>query len=181
MEKTEKIVFGGGCFWCTEAIFKELRGIVSAAPGYAGGTKSNPTYEQVSAGGTGHIEVVQIEYDPNQITFEKLLTVFFATHDPTTKDRQGNDVGTQYNSAIFYTTDEQKNEAEKFIAGLNETKTGELIVTQVLPLDTFWPAENYHKDYFAHHPDALYCQLVIDPKLEKVQKEFGELLTTNKK
>ena len=177
MQKTEKIVFGGGCFWCTEAIFKMLRGVISLEPGYSGGTKANPTYSQVCDGNTGHIEVVQIEYDPAQISLQKLLTVFFATHNPSTKDRQGNDVGPQYNSAIFYTTDEQKNESEKFIKDLEASAVGDPILTKVLPLDIFWPAENYHKDYFATHGDQAYCQLVINPKLEKVQKEFADLLT----
>jgi len=178
--KTETAVFGGGCFWCTEAVFKMLKGVTSVLPGYSGGTTVNPTYEQVSSGNTGHIECTKVEFDPGQISYKDLLTVFFASHDPTTLDRQGNDVGTQYASAIFYTTPEQKSEAEKFISELNaSSKEGRPIVTQVRPLDTFYVAENYHQDYYEHHKDAPYCQLVINPKLEKVSKQFENLLKQN--
>jgi peptide-methionine (S)-S-oxide reductase len=179
-------VFGGGCFWCTEAVFKMMRGVTSVLPGYAGGTTENPTYAEVSEGTTGHAEVVRIEYDPAEVKYESLLTVFFGSHDPTTLNRQGADVGTQYRSVIFYTTDEQKMEAEKFIKDINESDVapasaqgyGEAkpVVTEVVPLEKFYEAENYHKDYFANHPDAGYCQLVINPKLEKVQKQFANLL-----
>ncbi len=173
----ETAVFGGGCFWCTEAVFKMLRGVSSVGPGYAGGTTANPTYEHVSSGNTGHAECIKIEFNPNEIKYRDLLTVFFGSHDPTTVNRQGNDIGTQYRSVIFYTTPEQKEIAEKFIAELNDSaKEGLKIVTEVMPLDTFWPAENYHADYYANHKEAPYCQLVINPKLEKVQKEFANLL-----
>lgn len=174
--KPAEIVFGGGCFWCTEAVFKMLKGISSAVPGYSGGSKANPTYAEVSSGNTGHVEVVKIEYDPEIITFNDLLTVFFATHNPTTINRQGNDVGTQYNSRIFYTTEWQKEEAVKFIEELNSKNDGDRIVTQVIKLDKFYPAEDYHKNYFERHPNDSYCELVINPKLEKVQKHFSELL-----
>lgn len=175
----EIAVFGGGCFWCTEAVFKMLKGVSKVLPGYAGGTTPNPTYDQVSMGNTGHAEVVYIEYDPAQVAYTTLLTIFFASHDPTTLNRQGNDVGTQYRSAIFSTTPEQATEAQTFIANLNASSTeGSKIVTTVEPLTKFHEAENYHHDYFAAHPDAAYCQLVINPKLEKVQKQFGELLKT---
>lgn len=174
---TKIAVFGGGCFWCTEAVFKMLKGVVAVAPGYAGGTVENPTYEQVSAGRTGHAEVIRIEYDPSLIKYETLLTVFFATHDPTTLNRQGNDVGPQYRSTILYADDEQKAAAEKFIADLNNSTTeGAPIVTTVEPLGAFYPAEDYHKNYFATHKDEPYCQLVIAPKVAKVKKKFAELL-----
>lgn len=167
----EIIVFGGGCFWCTEAVFRELEGVVSVEPGYTGGATKNPTYEDVSSGNTGHVEVIQIQFDPRRVSVEDLLTVFFATHDPTTLNRQGNDVGTQYRSAIFYTTENQKKEALKTIQEL-----GEGVVTEVAPLDMFYPAEEYHKDYFARNPEKAYCQAVIYPKVEKVQVKFKELL-----
>lgn len=177
---TEVAIFGGGCFWCTEAVFKTLKGVVSVIPGYAGGTKPNPTYDEVSTGLTGHAEVTRIEYDPAQVSFHTLMTVFFASHDPTTLNRQGNDIGTQYRSIILYTTPKQKEEAEVFIREIEEsTKEGSPVVTEVKPLETFYEAENYHRDYFAHHPEAAYCQLVISPKVEKVQQEFAELLKSN--
>jgi peptide-methionine (S)-S-oxide reductase len=177
---TEIAVFGGGCFWCTEAVFKMLKGVTSVLPGYAGGTTENPTYDQVCDGQTGHAEVIRIEYDPKQVTFRTLMTVFFATHDPTTLNRQGNDVGTQYRSIILYTTPAQKEEAEAFIKEVDEsTKEGNPVVTEVKPLTKFYEAENYHKDYFANHPDKAYCNLIISPKVEKVQKQFADLLTTN--
>lgn len=175
-QRLEIVIFGGGCFWCTEAIFKMLKGVQSVTPGYTGGHVPNPTYAQVCTGETGHTEAIKIKYDPNQVSFETLMTVFFATHDPTTLNRQDNDVGTQYRSAIFYTTPKQKEEAEKFIAELNSKKEGNPIVTEVVPLTVFYLAGNYHKDYFSNHNDAPYCQLVINPKLEKVQKQFSELL-----
>ena len=178
--KKSTAVFGGGCFWCTEAVFKMLRGVAEVSPGYTGGTIKNPTYEQVSSGETGHAEVIRIEYDPNVVQYRDLLTVFFASHDPTTMDRQGNDIGTQYRSAIFYSDPDQQKQANAFIAELNRSNSeGNKIVTAVAPLGEFYPAENYHKDYFEHHKDAPYCQLVIDPKLEKVQKDFAELLKDN--
>lgn len=178
--KTEVVVFGGGCFWCTEAVFKMFRGVLSVAPGYSGGSIENPTYEQVSAGGTGYAEVVRIEYDPALVSFHTLLTVFFASHDATTQNRQGNDIGTQYRSIIFYTTDAQKVEAEQFIKELNNSaKEGEPIVTEVVPFKVFYPAEDYHENYYARHKDDLYCQLVVAPKLQKVQEKFAELLKEN--
>jgi peptide-methionine (S)-S-oxide reductase len=177
----EIAVFGGGCFWCTEAVFKMMKGVSSVEPGYAGGTTKNPTYEQVSLGKTGHAEVTKVEYDPSLVSFENLLTVFFASHDPTTLNRQGNDVGSQYRSAVFYTTPEQKKKTEDFIKEINKShKSGAPVVTEVEPLDVFYPAENYHKDYFARNPENPYCQLVINPKLEKVQKKFADLLVAIK-
>lgn len=171
------IVFGGGCFWCTEAIFTMLKGVLSVTPGYAGGTKKNPTYEEVSRHETGHAEVVRIAYDADAISFHDLLTVFFATHDPTTPNRQVHDVGEQYRSIILYTDEEQKKEAGAFIEKLNESsEEGEPIVTQIEPLEAFYEAEEYHKDYLEKNPQNSYCQLVINPKLEKVQREFAELV-----
>jgi peptide-methionine (S)-S-oxide reductase len=162
-------VFGGGCFWCTEAVFKMLKGVKVVKPGYAGGTVPDPTYAQVSEGTTGHAEVIYIEYDPNEVKYRDLLTVFFASHDPYSINRQGNDVGTQYRSAIFYTDEDQKKEAQKYI---DELKA----VTELEPLKQFYEAENYHHDYYEAHKDAPYCQIVINPKLDKVQKEFANLL-----
>lgn len=154
-----------------------MRGVVSVGPGYAGGTKENPTYEEVSNGATGHAEVIRIEYNPAQVVYRDLLTVFFGSHDPTTVNRQGNGVGTQYRSVIFYTTPEQKAEAEAFIKEMNDSnQAGAPVVTEVLPLTKFYEAENYHKDYFAKNPENAYCQIVINPKLEKVQKQFADLL-----
>lgn len=179
--KTEIAVLGGGCFWCTEAVFKMLRGVLSVAPGYAGGNTENPTYEQVSAGDTGHAEVIRIEYDPSLVSFRMLLTVFFASHDATTLNRQGNDVGTQYRSVVFYTTDTQKKEAEQFIKELNDSVSGgSPIVTEVAPFKAFYPAENYHENYYARHKDDAYCQIIIAPKLQKVQEKFAELLKENR-
>src|SRR5271155_4730307 len=164
----ELAVFGGGCFWCTEAVFGELRGVQSVMPGYAGGASANPTYEQVCTGSTGHAEVIRIDFDPAQISFHDLLTVFFATHDPTTLNRQGNDVGTQYRSIVLYTTPEQRTAAEAFIARLNASDPGgRPVVTEVKPLDKFYDAESYHRDYFAKNPNQPYCQLIIEPKVEK--------------
>ncbi len=173
----EITVFGGGCFWCTEAVFKMLKGVMSVEPGYAGGTKPNPTYEEVCGGETGHAEVIKIEFDPSQVKYRTLLTIFFASHDSTQLNRQGADVGTQYRSVIFYTTEQQRTEALKFIEELNSSsKEGSPVVTEIAPLDNFYPAENYHRDYYAKNKNQSYCQVVIAPKLQKVQKEFAELL-----
>ncbi|MBI2637892.1 MAG: peptide-methionine (S)-S-oxide reductase MsrA [Candidatus Sungbacteria bacterium] len=176
----EKALFGGGCFWCTEAVFKMLKGIISVMPGYAGGTTENPTYEDVCSGKTGHAEVTSVEYDTAQISYETLLTVFFGTHDPTTQNRQGNDVGTQYRSVIFYTTEEQKKTAEKFIANLNaSSRDGNPVVTEVKPLEKFYPAEEYHRDYYARNSNQGYCQVVINPKPQKIQEKSAELLRSS--
>lgn len=159
-----------------------LRGVVSVSPGYTGGSVAHPTYEQVSSGATGHAEAIRFEYDPARISYEDLLNVFFATHDPTTKNRQGNDVGPQYRSAIFYATEEQKKAAEACIASLNSSeKTGAPIVTTVEPLTEFWPAEDYHRQYYEHHKDQPYCQIIINPKLEKMQNTFASLLKTSER
>lgn len=173
---TETIVLGGGCFWCTEAVFKMLRGVDSVLPGYAGGTTPNPTYEQVSSGDTGHVEVIKIEYDPERIAFEELLRVFFASHDATQLNRQGNDVGTHYASVIFFTTPRQREKAEHYIKVLNGVQGVEPIVTRIEPLRHFYLAEEYHHDYFKNNKEAPYCELVIEPKVEKVQKKFAHLV-----
>ncbi len=180
--KTEVAVFGGGCFWCVEAVFDELRGVISVVSGYAGGSTTNPTYEQVCGGRTGHAEVIKIEYDPSQVKFSDLMTVFFATHDPTTLNRQGNDVGTQYRSAIFYANEQQKMEAAAFVKELNESKTfNSPVVTTMEPLGEFYPAEDYHQKYFANNPYQPYCQYMIPPKLNKLHKQFSELLKSHGK
>ena len=177
----EKAIFGGGCFWCTEAVFKMLRGVSKVLSGYAGGGAEDATYEKVSGGNTGHAEVIYIEYDPKQVSYNDLLTVFFASHDPATLNRQGNDIGLQYRSVIFYTTEEQKKEAEKFITEVNASSSkGVSVVTELKPFDKFYEAENYHHDYFANNKNASYCQIVINPKLEKVQKEFANLFKDHK-
>jgi peptide-methionine (S)-S-oxide reductase len=178
----ETAVFGGGCFWCTEALFKELRGIISVMPGYAGGTVENPSYEAVCGGKTGHAEVIRIEFDPGQIAFNDLLTVFFATHDPTILNRQGNDVGTQYRSIILYSSDAQKHDAEAFIKKLNESdEHGKPVVTEVVPFTKFYEAEDYHHNYFKNNPSQSYCQVIIEPKVQKLEKAFAELLKTHGK
>jgi peptide-methionine (S)-S-oxide reductase len=180
--KSTVAVFGGGCFWCTEAVFDELRGVKSVVSGYAGGSTKNPTYEHVCGGGTGHAEVIKIDFDPTEIAFKDLLTVFFATHDPTTLNRQGNDVGTQYRSAIFYANEEQKREAEAFIKELNDSKAfGKPVVTTLEPLGEFYVAEDYHQKYYANNPYQPYCQYMIPPKLSKLHKQFGELLKSHGK
>ncbi|OGR86555.1 MAG: peptide-methionine (S)-S-oxide reductase [Elusimicrobia bacterium RIFCSPLOWO2_01_FULL_60_11] len=173
--KMEVAIFGGGCFWCTEAVFEDLKGVSAVMPGYAGGNMEKPTYEDVCSGKTGHAEVIRIEYDPSQIAYTDLLTVFFATHNPTTPNQQGADVGTQYRSAVFYTTEAQKKEAEAFIAKLNED-SGPKAVTEVVPLTNFYEAEEYHRKYYQNNSSAPYCQVVINPKLEKVREKFNQLL-----
>jgi peptide-methionine (S)-S-oxide reductase len=167
----------GGCFWCLEAVFDEMKGVVSVESGYSNGHISNPTYREVCNGDTGHAEVVQIKYDPSVISFHDLLNVFFAIHDPTTLNRQGADVGTQYRSAIFYHDDEQKKVAEELIQSLNAQKIWDRpIVTEVTKLDKFYMAEDYHQEYFAHNTFQPYCQAVVAPKVAKFRKHFLELL-----
>ncbi len=173
----KQVVFGGGCFWCTEAVFRMLKGVSAVEPGYAGGTLEHPSYERVSRGDSGHAEVIRVTYDPNVISYTDLLTVFFGSHDPTTMNRQGADVGEQYRSVIFYSDDAEKVDAEKIIAEVNASLTdGTRVVTQVMPATTFYPAESYHKDYFVQNPLQPYCQLVIEPKIEKVRKRFAQLV-----
>jgi len=175
--RMKTVVFGGGCFWCTEAIFQMLKGVSKVEPGYAGGAMDNPSYEQVSAGNTGHAEVIRVTYDPAVISYDDLLTVFFGSHEPTTPDRQGNDVGEQYRSVIFFQTEEEKQEARAKIQEINESlKDGTRVVTQLEPLQKFFPAEDYHRNYFRQNASAPYCQLIIEPKIEKVKKRFAELV-----
>jgi len=169
--------FAGGCFWCTEAYFERLEGVDRVISGYTGGKEKNPTYEQVSAGRTGHAEAVNIFYNPNEISYKELLEVFFATHDPTTLNRQGPDVGKQYRSAIFYHNDEQKQEAENYIASLNDAGAyPNKIVTQVEPFTKFWIAEEYHQDYYSRNPDDPYVVTVARPKVIKFENAFRSAL-----
>lgn len=173
----ETAVLGGGCFWCTEAVFQQLRGVLAVRPGYAGGQMEHPTYEQVCSGHTGHIEVIEVVFDPAQIRYADLLDVFFATHDPTTPDRQGNDVGPQYRSAIFWQNEEQRDLAAGTIDALNRQGVYEApVVTQLYPPTTFWPAEPYHLNYFRDNPAQGYCQVIIAPKVAKFRKVFIDQL-----
>jgi peptide-methionine (S)-S-oxide reductase len=170
--------FANGCFWCTEAIFEELEGVVSATSGYTGGNVVNPTYKQVCTGQTGHAECLQIVYDPKKISFDELLEVFWKTHDPTTLNQQGNDVGTQYRSGVFYHNDEQKQKAEKYKAELDKVKAfDDPIVTEITPFTKFYPAEDYHQQYFENNENNNpYCRIVIRPKLDKFEKAFKDKL-----
>jgi peptide-methionine (S)-S-oxide reductase len=173
----EIATLGGGCFWCLEAVFEQLRGVDKVESGYAGGTTSNPTYHQVCTGTTGHAEVVQVTFDPAVITYREILEVFFATHDPTTRDRQGPDVGMQYRSAVFYHSPEQKQAAEQLIADLNaEGIWSAPIVTEVVPLEKFYRAEDYHQGYFRQNPGQGYCQAVVGPKVAKFRKQYAAKL-----
>lgn len=174
---TEQATLAGGCFWCLEAVYLELKGVTGVQSGYAGGTVPHPTYEQVCAGTTGHAEVVQVTFDPAVVTFRELLEIFFVIHDPTTANRQGADVGTQYRSAVFYHTPEQQAVAQQVIGGLNAAKVWDApIVTEVVALDTFYPAEEYHRDYFRRNPEQGYCRVVIAPKVAKVRKHHFDKL-----
>ena len=176
---TQTAVLGGGCFWCLDAVFRGLNGVVSVESGYAGGSVGNPTYDAVCGGRTGHAEVVKVTFDPAMLTFRDLLTVFFTIHDPTTKDRQGNDVGTQYRSVVFCETPEQRADAEAVIADLAAHKLWlDPIVTEIAPRATFYPAETYHQDYFARNGAQPYCQIVVAPKVAKFRKSFADRLKT---
>lgn len=171
-------IFAGGCFWCTEAVFQKLRGVKSVLPGYAGGTAETATYEKVSTGTTGHAEAIKFEYDPDVISYNDLLNVFFATHNPTTLNRQGNDIGPQYRSAIFYATEEEKQEAQNFIDQLTKDNVfPDPIVTTLEPLTEFYEAEDYHKNYYERNSGQPYCEVVISPKLKKLKEKFASLLT----
>lgn len=170
----KKAIFAGGCFWCTEAIYKRLRGVMSVLPGYAGGATEHPTYEQVSTGATEHAEAILIEYDPEMIPYEKLLAIFFHTHDPTTLNQQGADVGTQYRSAVFYTDETEKEIAEHVIREIENDKVyPDRIVTEVVPFTHFYPAENYHWDYYDRNQNQGYCNIVISPKIAKLMKDYA--------
>jgi peptide-methionine (S)-S-oxide reductase len=176
-KKESEVVFGGGCFWCTEAIFNQIDGVINVSPGYAGGTLQNPTYDDVCTGETGHAEVIRIRYNPDIIAFEKLLEVFFLTHDPTTLNRQGPDSGTQYRSVVFFTTPDQKKITIDIINQLNEKHIYKnKITTEVSPLTAFFPADNYHQNYFRRNGNQPYCRFIIQPKIEKFRKLFDDLL-----
>ncbi len=175
--RTELATFGGGCFWCTEAVFRALRGVTDVQPGYAGGSVPNPSYEQVCSGSTGHAEAIQITFDGTLVTFHDLLAVFFATHDPTTRNRQDADVGTQYRSAIFYHSEEQEQQAAAFMAELtNDGTFAQPILTELTPFTSFYPAEDHHQRYFERNSDQPYCAAVINPKLAKLRATFAHLL-----
>ncbi|MAT53209.1 MAG: peptide-methionine (S)-S-oxide reductase [Bacteroidetes bacterium] len=174
--KLETATFGGGCFWCVEAIFQELKGVHSVASGYSGGKSANPTYREVCSGLTGHAEVVQVKFDPEVISYETLVKVFFTTHDPTTLNRQGADVGTQYRSVIFYHNEEQKAIAERLKQEFAPTLWDDPIVTEISPFTAFYEAEEYHQDYYSNNPNQGYCRIVINPKVEKFRKQYAHLL-----
>lgn len=173
----ELATFGGGCFWCVEAIFEQVKGVQSAVSGYSGGTVKNPSYREVCTGRTGHAEVVQIKFNPKIISYYELLEIFFKTHDPTTLNRQGADIGTQYRSVIFYHTEKQKDQAEEIVSELDSAGIWNgPIVTAIEPFKEFYPAEDYHQEYFAENPEQGYCRIVIQPKVEKFQKIFKDKL-----
>lgn len=177
MAELETATLAGGCFWCTESVFDELRGVESVVSGYSGGHKDSPTYQEVCTGTTGHAEVIQIEFDPAEIDFSDILRVLFTVHDPTTLNRQGGDIGTQYRSSIFFHSDEQKRAAEAVIREIDEAGVYERpIVTEVVPFEKFWPAEDYHQEYFVNNPNQPYCSAVIAPKVAKFRKMYAERL-----
>ncbi|MEZ4936260.1 MAG: peptide-methionine (S)-S-oxide reductase MsrA [Crocinitomicaceae bacterium] len=177
VKNLETATFGAGCFWCVEAIFQDVKGVYSVKPGYTGGHKENPTYKEVCTGSTGHAEVAQIKFDPKVVSFDKLLEIFWYTHDPTTLNRQGADVGTQYRSAIFFHSEEQKIKAEAYKAKLEELNVyPNPIVTEIVKFDVFYEAENYHNDYYSNNPEQGYCKMVIKPKIEKFKKAFEKEL-----
>tara|TARA_Y100001949_G_C15834182_1_gene263340 strand:+ start:62 stop:592 length:531 start_codon:yes stop_codon:yes gene_type:complete len=173
----EQITLGSGCFWCTEAIFQRLKGVESAVSGYTGGKTKDPFYKEICTGTTGHAEVVQVTYDPAIISLEEILEVFWKTHDPTTLNRQGNDVGTQYRSAVFYHSEEQKETAERIKKALDESGAwGDPIVTEITKVDVFYPAEDYHQEYYNENGSQPYCQFVVAPKVDKFKQVFGDKL-----
>ncbi len=175
----ETITLAGGCFWCTEAVFSELRGVRSVLPGYSGGSVKDPSYEQVCTGRTGHAESVQIEFDPREVSLHDLLVIFFTTHDPTTRDRQGADVGTQYRSGVFYRNSEQKATTEAVISEIEREKVyRHPVVTEVTLFASFFPAEEYHRRYFERNPERGYCQMIIAPKVAKFRKQYSARLRT---
>lgn len=174
---TEIATFGNGCFWCTEAVFQQVKGVSKVESGYTGGKVANPSYEAVCTGTTGHAEVLQITFDPSVVSYPELLEIFWNTHDPTTLNRQGNDVGTQYRSAVFYHNDEQRKQAEAYKAQLTAAKTyKDPIVTEITPFDKFYKADDYHQNYYRRNGSAPYCQYVVRPKVEKFQKQFANKL-----
>jgi peptide-methionine (S)-S-oxide reductase len=173
----QQATFAGGCFWCTEAVFQRVRGVVSVTPGYTGGVIDKPSYEQVANGATGHAEAIQMQFDPSIVSYETLVKIFFGTHNPTTENRQGNDIGTQYRSAIFFHNQEQRMIAEKVLTGLEQTHVfKKQIITEILPASDFFEAEKYHRDYYQKNPDNPYCQAIINPKLVKLRKSYSKYL-----
>ena len=173
----ETATLAGGCFWCMEVVFLKVDGVENIVSGYTGGTTVNPTYEQVSTGETGHVEAVQVTFDPVRISYREILQIFFSVHDPTTLNRQGADSGTQYRSTIFYHNEQQKSVAEDIIRELNKARLWKkAIVTQIAPLDKFYPAEDYHQEYFSRNPEQPYCQVVISPKVNKFRKQWSKRL-----
>lgn len=172
---SEVATLAGGCFWCIEAVFLEVEGVENVVSGYTGGTTANPTYNQVCTGDTGHAEALQLSFNPSKISYREILEIFFSVHDPTTLNRQGADVGMQYRSAIFYHNEQQKAVAEELIGELNKANVWKKsIVTQIVPLDTFYPAEDYHREYFSRHSEQAYCQMVISPKVNKFRKQWAK-------
>lgn len=177
MEEFETATLAAGCFWCVEAVFDDLVGVEDVVSGYSGGHKDNPTYQEVCSETTGHAEVVQVKFDPSRLSYADLLRVFFTVHDPTTLNRQGNDIGTSYRSAIFYHSAEQKADAEKVIKEITEAGIyDDPVVTEVTPFDKFWPAEDYHQEYFANNPNQPYCAGVVAPKVAKFRQRFADRL-----
>ena len=174
----ETIVLGGGCFWCTEAVFDRVQGVVDVESGYSNGLTESPSYEEVCSGETGYVEVVKVSFDPSQISLREILEIFFVVHDPTTLNRQGNDVGTQYRSGIYYGSEAQREVAQEVIAEVSRAH-GAPVVTEVLPLSSYWPAEDYHQDYFLKHPNQGYCAFVVGPKVAKFQKTFAARVKKN--
>jgi peptide-methionine (S)-S-oxide reductase len=176
----EVATFASGCFWCTEAVFQRINGVEKVVSGYAGGHTINPTYRQVCSGDTGHAEAIQVHYDPAKVSYEQLLEIFWKTHDPTTVDRQGNDIGSQYRSAIFYHNDEQKRLAEEYKKKLDQAKIwDDPIVTEIIPFTNFYSAEDYHQNYYNQNSNQPYCSFTIRPKIEKLEKVFRERLKTS--
>lgn len=176
MNNDEQIVLGGGCFWCLDAAYRRIKGVETVVSGYAGGTWPDPTYERVTTGTTGHAEVVKVEFDPQIISLETILEVFWTIHDPTTLNRQGNDVGTQYRSIILYSSPKQQQEIQRSITDTAIPAWGDKLTTEVTPLEKFYLAEGYHQDYFNKNPEQGYCQVIINPKLAKLTKKFAQLL-----
>jgi len=174
MSESQTITLGGGCFWCTEAVYVKVRGVTDVESGYSNGQAARPSYEEVCSGRTGSNEVVKLTYDPQDISLQEILEIFFVIHDPTTLNRQGNDAGTQYRSGIYYSTPEQKRIADDFIRDAMQSKTFGAVVTEVLPLANYWPAEDYHQDFFERNPNQGYCMAVAGPKVAKFRKTFAD-------
>ena len=173
----ESIVLGGGCFWCLEALYQRVKGVVSVTNGYAGGETKDPTYDNVCSGQTGHAEVVNVEFDPEQISLETILSIFWASHNPTTLNQQGADIGTEYRSIILYNSAAQLSAIQESQAKVGQPLWKDKIVTELKPLEAFWPAEDYHQNYFNSHPEQAYCQIVINPKLSKLKQKFANILS----